>query len=70
MMDVLGRKAPWFDTLTCNHFHVGRLRAPQVLCLSAPVLWPCLPFFALALVTHISRVRSEQAHLNLSASLG
>lgn len=37
MMDVLGRKAPWFDPLTCNHLHVGKLRAPQVLCLSAPV---------------------------------
>lgn len=70
MDDVLGRKAPWLDNLTCNHFHVERLRAPQVLCLSAPVLSPCLPFFALAWVTHISRVRSEQAHLNPSASLG
>lgn len=62
----LGRKAPWLDTLTCNHFHVRKLRAPQVLCLSAPVLSPVPRQREEGKVTHISRVRSEQAHLNPS----
>lgn len=68
-----GRHLGLTDTLTCKHLHVETLRAPQVLCLSAAVLSPVPRRRKEGKVTHISRVRSEQAHLNLSglsASLG